>query len=746
MKQDGSYQIMTQPIRTERIDNLYKYIKSFKSGICVERAKYLTEFYEKNYDLPNVLKRAKAIQYVLRNMTIYIMPHSLFAGNQTSNPRWAPLFPEFEVEWMENEFIKGDPYFPDERPADKYILREEDMPDIHHICEWWKGKTHTDRLRQRLPKEALLTHYEVKAADIGAYFQGGDGHFATDHKWLINHGLEEIIRQAKEHLANLDWKNDPEVVKKKDFYEAAIVTAESVIQYAHRCADCAEQLAEKEDNETRKRELKDMAEICRHVPEHPARTFKEAIQFIILTHICLHIEDNGVGISFGRFDQFMYPFYKKDIEAGRITREEAVEMVENFYLQIFTSNKVRSWGDTDFFRGVPMFQNLTIGGQDPVRKCDATNDVSYICLEAIYNTRIPQPSLTVRFHKNTPYEFKMKVAEVIRLGTGLPSIFNDETYIMALMNRGYQMEDAYDYCIIGCVEPGPAGLLGGRTGGAWLNCTKALEMSLYNGRDPRTNICLHPNKNEKDLATFENFEEVKDSYKDQISYYIRMEAILENTIDQLWEENMNEPMTSVFGGPSTTLVRGKTFKQGGAKYDFTGQQTIGTANIANSLYAIKKLVFDDKALTGEQLKHALETNFKDMDTKPTGPQIKAMCRSVPKYGNDIDEVDELAREMLAFVANELCSYKNTRYGRGPIGGTLHCSTSTVSSNTPFGKVCGATPDGRDAYTAVADGQSPMKGTDTCGPTAAIRSVSKINNVLLSCGSLYNLKFNPSELY
>lgn len=746
MKKDGSYQIMTKPIRTDRIDRLYKYITSFKSGICVERAKYLTEFYEKGPDLPNVLKRARAIQYVLQNMTIYIMPYSLFVGNQTSSPRWAPLFPEFEVEWMENEFIKGEPYFPAERPADQYILRDEDMPVIRHICKWWKGKTHTDRLRYRLPSEALQTHYELKAADIGAYFQGGDGHFATDHRWLINHGLEEIIRQAEEGLKNLDWKNDPEAVKKKDFYEAARVTAESVIQYAHRCADLADELAEKEKDEQRKAELKEMAAICRYVPEHPARTFREALQFIIITHICLHIEDNGVGISFGRFDQIMYPFYKKDLEEGRLTRDEAVELVENFYLQIYTSNKVRSWGDTDFFRGVPMFQNLTIGGQDPVRKCDATNEVSYICLEAIYNTRIPQPSLTVRFHKNTPYEFKIKVAEVVRLGTGLPSIFNDETYIMALMNRGYQMEDAYDYCIIGCVEPGPAGLLGGRTGGAWLNCTKALEMSLYNGRDPRTDICLHKNTNGKDLSTFENFEEVKEAYKDQISYYIRMEAILENTIDQLWEEHMNEPMTSVFGGPSTTLVRGKTFKQGGAKYDFTGQQTIGTANIANSLYAIKKLIFDDKVLTGEQLQHALLTNFKDMKTNPTGPQIQALCRAVPKYGNDIDEVDELAREMLAFVANELCSYKNTRYGRGPIGGTLHCSTSTVSSNTPFGKVCGATPDGREAYTAVADGQSPMKGTDTCGPTAAIRSVSKINNVLLSCGSLYNLKFNPSELY
>ena len=340
----------------------------------------------------------------------------------------------------------------------------------------------------------------------------------------------------------------------------------------------------------------------------------------------------------------------------------------------------------------------------------------------------------------------MKVAEVVRLGMGLPSIFNDEVYIPALMNRGYQLDDAYNYCIIGCVEPGTAGLLGGRTGGAWLNCVKMLEMSLFGGKDPRTGLTLLPNKHGKDLSTFESFEEVKEAYLEQLDFYIKQEAIMENTIDQLWEETLEEPMAAVFGCYETTVPRGKAIKQGGAKYDLTGQQTIGTANVANSLYSIKKLVFDEKKITGAQLMHALETNFSDDTTSPTGRQIKAMCLGVPKYGNDVDEVDFLTRDMLAHVAQELPKYKNTRYGRGPIGGTLHCSTSTVSSNTPFGKVCGATPDGRDAYTSLADGQSPMRGTDKLGPTASISSVSKLNNILLSCGSLYNLKFVPEDLY
>ena len=740
-----SYQISTKPKRTERIDRLQKYITSSKYGICVERGRLLTEYYREHPDETPIIRRAKAIDHVLQNMSIYIMPGSLFAGNQASHPRWAPLYPEFDAEWMEQEMIKGDPFFPDQRPADKYVLREEDKPVIQEICDWWKGQTVTDLLRTRLPEEALKTHFEIKAADIGAYFQGGDGHFAPDHPWLINHGVQEILDECDQYLAELDFKKDPECIKKRDFYEAAKISANAIIKFAERYAALAESLAAEETDETRKEELLDMARICRYVPRHPARTYKEAHQFIIFTHICIQIEDSGAGVSFGRYDQFMYPFYKKGIEDGTLTRELALEMTENFFLQIYTCNKVRSWIDTDFYRGVPMFQNLTIGGVDPETMRDAVNEMSYIALDATANTRVPQPSLTVRFHKNTPMEFKIRVAEVVRLGMGLPSIFNDETYTRAMMNRGYEMKDAYNYCIIGCIEPGAPGLLGGRTGGAWLNCTKALEMSLYNGRDPRTGICLHKNANGKDLSTFASYEEALEAFEDQMKYYIKMEAILENTIDQVWEERLEEPMAAIFGCPTTTIPRGKPIKQGGAKYDLTGQQTIGTANVANSLYVIKKLIFEDQAITGAQLQHALETNWQDDTTVPTGQQIKAMCLAVPKYGNDVDEVDYIARDELAMIANELSSYRNTRYGRGPIGGTLHCSTSTVSSNTPFGHVCGATPDGRDAYMPVADGQSPMRGTDISGPTAAIRSVSKLHNELLSCGSLYNMKFSPAEL-
>ena len=365
-----SYQISTEPVRSERIDKLHKYITSSKYGVCVERGKLITEYYRNHPDEANIVKRANAIDYVLQNMSIYIMPGSLFAGNQASKPRWAPIFPEYEVEWVEKEMVHEDPYPLGERPADRYILREEDKPIIQDFCNWWKGKTITDMLRTRLPKEALATHYDLKAADIGTYFQGGDGHFAPDHPWLIKNGLQKIIDLCEEKQKEIDYKNDPECVKKNDFYEAAKISANAVIKFAERYADLAEQMAEEEKDPERKAELLDMAQICRYVPRYPARNFKEALQFIILTHICIQIEDSGAGVSFGRFDQFMQPYYEAGIADGTLTRDLAVELTENFFLQIYTCNKVRSWIDTDFYRGVPMFQNLTIGGVDPEKNHD----------------------------------------------------------------------------------------------------------------------------------------------------------------------------------------------------------------------------------------------------------------------------------------------------------------------------------------------------------------------------------------
>ncbi|MBE3115469.1 MAG: formate C-acetyltransferase/glycerol dehydratase family glycyl radical enzyme [Actinobacteria bacterium] len=741
-----SFQYELKEEQTSRIKNLISFIRNTAPGICIERGKLVTEAYKENEAEPIMIKRAKALEKILENMSIYIMPGALLVGNQASRPCWAPIFPEFAVSWLEKEIFGKEPYYPPERPADQFKIPEPEqtLPELKKIFTWWKGKTHMDRVYSHLPQEVKIAQDVFEAINEMNFIHGGDGHFSPHYEWLLKKGLRHVIDDCKERLEKLD-KTSPEYHQKRSFYQSAITSSEAVIKFAHRYAKLTREMAEKESDPVREKELIKIAEICEHVPEFPARSFHEGLQLVTFVQIILQIEDNAQGISVGRFDQFMYGLYNDDIKNSDLTYEKALELTENFYAMIYTINRIRSWDDTDFFRGSPSFQNLTIGGIDPKTGEDVTNDLTYMALEATANTRLTQPSLTARIHKKSPEKYKMKVAEVIRLGTGFPAVFNDEGYIPSLINRGYSAEDASDYCIIGCAEAGPAGLLGGRTGGAWLNLTKILELTLNNGFDSGANVSLHPNKNDLTLADFKSFSELWEAWVDQLKYYISLEMIMENTIDELWEKHMEEPLSAVFGCPTTTIPRGLPIKKGGAKYDFTGQQTIGTANIANSLYAIKKLVFDEQKLTKEQLLHALKTNFLDKTTNPTGEEIRHMCLSVEKYGNDVDEVDYLARDVLKAVCEEEVKYYNSRKGKGPIGCHLHTSTTTVSSNTPFGRFCGATPDGRNAFTPVADGQSPMRGTDSEGPTAAVKSVSKLRQILLSCGSLYNLKFSPNDI-
>ncbi len=744
VKEPFHFQIHQKPVRTARIEGMSEYVNASKVGMCMERGCIITKVYQENRDLPPILLRAKALEEILADMSIYILPGSLLAGNQASRPNYAPLFPEYAVDFLEEEFIKGKPYFPDERPADKIEYRREDMPKLQEILEYWKGNTHKDRLYANLPQEAISAQDDVGAVNIVNFMHGGCGHLTPPWPWLFARGLKEIIRICEDEIGKLEmWTVDG--IEKNRFYRAAITVCQALIAYAKRYSELAGELAAKETDEKRAAELMELSRICKKVPEYPAETFHEALQFMTFVQFGIQIEDNAQGISPGRFDQVMMPFYEKDVTDGCLTRDSATELIENFFLLLSTVERMRSWDDTAYFRGKPIFQNLTTGGTDPETGEDVTNELSYIIMDCIANTRTLQPSHYVRWHEGTPAEFKRKIAETIRLGTGFPAIANDGLYIPAMMNRGYSLQDARDYCIVGCAEPGVAGLRGGRTGAAWFCLAKILEVSLYNGRDPRSGVTLCCNSSGKDLETFESFAEVWDAFEDQMKYYAKIHAVMDNTTDRLWEEYMEEPLTSVMGCTVTVLERGKSIKRGGAKYDFTGNETIGTANVGNSLYAIKKLIFDERVLTGTQLKHALLTDFADMTTNPTGPQIRQMCLHVPKYGNDIEEVDLLTSRVLEAVCEELSKYKNTRYGRGPIGGIFQASTTTVSSNTPFGMLTGALPDGRPSQMSLSDGQSPMRGTDSKGPTAAIRSVARCKNIILSEGSLYNMKLLPQDL-
>lgn len=738
------FQLSIKPERKRRIQQMLEYLENIERSICMERAKILTNVYRNTEHLPEIIRRAKALEEILKNMTIYILPESLLVSNQASRPKSSPLFPEFTVDFLEEEIIHKNPFPPSERPADSFQFDNSNIAELKEIIEWWKGKTFKEKTIENLPKEALLAQDVVQVINIVNFLHGGDGHFAPNYKWLFKNGLRKIIEVCQNNIDTCDL-SEPGALDKVRFWKSALIVCNSLIKWAHRYAELAESMANLEDNETRKKELLEIARVCRVVPENPARSFYEALQFMAFVEIALQIEDNAQGICPGRFDQIMYPYYQYDIEAGKLTRETALELVQNFFILLSNVERIRSWEDTHYFRGQPIFQNLTIGGINPETGMDATNDVTYIVLDAIASTRTLQPSHYARWHKNAPEEYKIKVVETIRLGTGFPALANDELYIPSMINRGYSYQDASNYCIVGCAEPGVEGLRGGRTGGAWFSLIKVLELTLYNGQDPRTNCTIHSNCNDKDISSFSDFNELWEALTDQVKYYVRLSVIMDDIVDQLWEENLNEPLASVLGCSPTTIERGKPIKKGGAKYDFSGQQTIGLANVANSLYAIKYLIFDNKLITGKQLFHALRTNFSDLSTDPTGPEIKQMCLTVPKYGNDIDEVDFIARDILALVCEEYTKYKNPRFGRGPIGCIHQASTTTVSSNTAFGRYVGALPDGREAGVPLADGQSPMRGTDIKGPTAALKSVAKLQNILLSEGSLYNMKLLPADL-
>ena len=738
------FQFKINPKRTKRVQDLYEYVTGSKAGVCIERARYFTESYKKTEAFPATIRRAKAFAHALENVSLYVLPNSLLVGGHASRPNYSPLAPDFSTTFIKKEIIGGDPYFLPERPADKFQVDPAIIEELKEIAEYWDGKNHQAHVYAHLPEEILVAQDKIGVINDLNYVQGGDGHYAPPYDWHLKHGLRHVINEAKAGLERIDLTTN-EGLDQQTFYKAVIIASEAMIAWAHRYADLEESMAEKEQDPKRKAELLAMAAIARKVPEFPAESYWEALQSVTFLQLGVQIEDNHQAICLGRFDQVMNEFYVKDLEGKVITRDSALELLENFFIMLSQVERVRSWEDTSFFRGKPIFQNLTIGGINPKTGEDATNEMTYLILDSIQNTRTVQPSHYARWHKNAPEAYKRKLVETIRLGTGFPAVSNDAKYIEAMMNRGYSKEDASDYCIIGCAEPGPPGLRGGRTGAAWYSLAKCMEMALYNGMDPNTGIVLHPNSNGKDLSAFTSYEELWDAFLEQAKYYLHLIIILDNAIDKAYEEYLDEPFSAILACPTTTLVRGKTLKKGGAKYDLTGNQTIGLAVVANSLYAIKTLVFDRKQLTGEQLMHALKTDFKDKTTNPTGPMIQQMCLSVPKYGNDIDEVDFIARDALQMVCEEFPKYKNTRFGRGPIGGVFQASTTTVSSNTPFGFYVGATPDGRNATTPLSDGQSPFRGTDTLGPTAAVSSVSKLNLKLLSEGSLYNLKLSPADL-
>ena len=752
--------------KSPRIEKLKADLFAHMPVIEADRAVLLTESYQETENEPIIARRAKAFVHILKNIPITIRDHELIVGSSTKAPSGCQAFPEFSFEWLESEFDTIE-----KRSADPFYISEETKNKLHEAFKYWKGKT-TSELAASYMAEETLTAIEHNIFTPGNYFYNGVGHVTVQYEKVLEIGYEGIINEVKEELSRCQFY-DEDYITKSQLLKAIIRSCEAVIDYAERYAKLALELAETCSDQVRKNELLAIAHNCMNVPRKGATSFYEACQSFWFVQMLLQVESSGHSISPGRFDQYMYPYFKKDLEEGKITRAFAQELMDCIWVKLNDLNKARDAASAEGFAGYSLFQNLIAGGQDKYGN-DVTNDLSFMCIEASMHVMLPQPSLSVRVWNKTPHEFLIKAAELTRTGIGLPAYYNDEVIIPSLINRGLTLADAREYNIIGCVEPQKAGKTEGWHDAAFFNMCRPLELTFSNGMDCGVMVGVPTG----DVTKMTTFEEFYDAYKVQMEYLIGLLVNADNAIDVAHAKRCPLPFLSCM--VEDCIKRGKTVQEGGAIYNFTGPQGFGIANVADSLFAIKKLVFEDKKVTMAEFKKALEDNYgkdnsnvealtmsvvKELMTQGksvTNEDIAKICEEIyrhvdqtkdnkqydellamidnlPKFGNDIDEVDLFAREAAYTYTKPLEKFKNPR------GGQYQAGLYPVSANVPLGKQTGATPDGRLKGKPVADGVSPTAGKDTHGPTATANSVAKLDHYIASNGTLFNQKFHPSAL-
>lgn len=758
------YEINKSPRIQNLVDQLFEKLPEIES----DRAVLLTESYKESEGQPIIVRRAKAFSHILRNIPITIRKDELIVGSATKSPRSCQVFPEFSYDWLEKEFDTVET-----RSADPFYMSEDNKKILRDVYKYWKGKT-TSELATSYMADETIKAMEHNIFTPGNYYYNGVGHVTVKYEKVLEVGYEGIIEEVKEELSKCNVADD-DYAKRSHFLKSVIQSCEAVIVYANRYAELALNMAKQCNDNVRRNELLEIASNCARVPAKGARSFYEACQSFWFVQMLLQVESSGHSISPGRFDQYMYPYYKADIESGKITKEFAQELMDCIWIKLNDLNKVRDAGSAEGFAGYGLFQNLIVGGQD-AGGIDVTNDLSFMAIESSMHVMLPQPSLSIRVWNGSPHKLLIKAAKLTRTGIGLPAYYNDEVIIPSLLNRGLTLADAREYNIIGCVEPQKAGKTDGWHDAAFFNMCRPLELVFSNGYDKGELVGVETG----DVTKMETFEEFYNAYKKQMKYCIELLVNADNSIDVAHMERCPLPYLSSM--VDDCIKRGKSVQEGGAIYNFTGPQGFGVANMADSLYAIKKLVFDEKKVTLAEYKDALENNYGrglslerveeltrevikklendghtidaevvaqvsatialdslDNSKKSKYDKLLEMIDEVPKFGNDIKEVDQFARDVAYVYTRPLENYKNPR------GGQYQAGLYPVSANVPLGAQTGATPDGRLAHTPVADGVSPSAGKDLFGPTAAANSVAKLDHGIASNGTLFNQKFHPSVL-
>lgn len=716
---------------TERMKEFREEVLDEKPYIDAQRAILATLAYKENLNQPRVMVRAKMLEKVLDNMSIYIEDKSLLAGNQATKNRNAPIFPEYTMEFVMNELDQFE-----KRDGDIFYITEKTKEQLREIAPFWQNNNLRARGEALLPEEVRV-FMETGVFGMEGKLNAGDAHLAVNYERILKDGLRGYEKRVKEYKAALDLTN-PDNIDKYCFYNAVLIVLKAVRNFANRYSVLAKDLAEKELNQERKIELLEISRICSKVPYEPAETFKEAVQSVWFIQLILQIESNGHSLSYGRFDQYMYPYYDRDIKNGTIKESEALELLTCLWIKTLTINKVRSQAHTLSSAGSPMYQNVTIAGQTTDKK-DAVNDLSFLVLKSVAQTRLTQPNLTVRYHKNINKHFLDECVEVMRLGFGMPALNNDEIIIPSFMDWQVKEEDAYNYSAIGCVETAVPGKWGYRcTGMSYINFPRMLLCTMNNGVDLTSNKRF--TKGYGYFTEMESYEELLKVWDKTIREITRYSVIVENVIDKASERDVPDILCSAL--TDDCIARGKTIKEGGAVYDFISGLQVGIANMADCLAAIKKLVYEEKKITRQELWDAILDDF----SSPKNKKIQEMLiREAPKYGNDDDYVDQLIVEAYDSYIEEIEKYPNTRYNRGPIGGIRYAGTSSISANVGQGMSTMATPDGRNAFEPLAEGCSPAHNSDKNGPTAVFKSVSKLRTNKITGGVLLNQKMTPQML-
>ncbi|MEZ6853789.1 choline trimethylamine-lyase [Halodesulfovibrio aestuarii] len=687
--------------------------------VTTHRARAITKIAKENPGMPKVLLRGKCFKYCCETAPLVIQDNELIVGAPCGAPRAGAFSPDIAWRWMKDEIDTIG-----SRPQDPFYISEEDKRYMREeLFPFWEGKS-IDEYCEDQYREAGLWELSgesfVSDCSYHALNGGGDSNPGYD-VILMNKGMLDIQAEARGHLETLDYKN-PDDIDKIYFYKSLIDTAEGIMIYARRISEYAAELAAKESNPQRKAELLKISEVNARVPAHKPETFWEAIQAVWTIESLLVVEENQTGMSIGRVDQYMYPYFKADLEAGRMTEYEAFDLAGCMLIKMSEMMWITNEGGSKFFAGYQPFVNMCVGG---VKRdgTDATNDLTYLLMDAVRHVRVYQPSLATRVHNKSPHKYLKKIIEVIRSGMGFPAIHFDDAHIKMMLAKGVTIEDARDYCLMGCVEPQKSGRLYQWTSTGYTQWPICIELVLNHGVPLWYGKQVTPDAGP--LEQFTTYEQFEEAVKDQIRYITKHTSVATVISQRVHRELAPKPLMSMMY--EGCMESGRDVSSGGAMYNFgPGVVWSGLATYVDSMAAIKKLVFEEKKYTLAQMNEALKADFEGY------AQVKADCAAAPKYGNDDDYADLIAADLVSFTEEEHRQYK-TLYS------VLSHGTLSISNNTPFGQITGASAGGRGAWTPLSDGISPSHGVDYKGPTAIIKSVSKMSNDSMNIGMVHNFK-------